>query len=76
MPRPLPELPFGDRAFDLVLSANFLMVYAPLADGGMHDAGEFGLDFHRRAFRELACWWPGGGERCAGVASNCMASQS
>jgi SAM-dependent methyltransferase len=50
----LPELPFEDQAFDLVLSANFLMVYAPLADGGMHDGDEFGLEFHRRAFRELA----------------------
>ena len=50
----LPELPFADGAFDLVLSANFLMVYAPLADGGMHDGEEFGLEFHRQAFRELA----------------------
>lgn len=50
----LPALPFEDRAFDLVLSANFLMIYAPLADGGMHDGHEFDLDFHRRAFRELA----------------------
>ena len=50
----LPELPFDDQAFDVVLSANFLMIYAPLADGGMHDGNEFGLDFHRRAFRELA----------------------
>lgn len=50
----LPQLPFGDGAFDLVLSANFLMVYAPLADGGMHDGSEFGLEFHRQAFRELA----------------------
>lgn len=33
----LPELPFDDQAFDVVLSANFLMIYAPLADGGMHD---------------------------------------
>lgn len=50
----LPELPFEDRSFDLVLSANFLMVYAPLADGGMHDGTDFGLDFHLRAFEELA----------------------
>lgn len=50
----LPSLPFPDRAFDLVLSANFLMIYAPLADGGMHDGGDFGLAFHTRAFRELA----------------------
>jgi SAM-dependent methyltransferase len=32
----LPELPFDDEAFEVVLSANFLMIYAPLADGGMH----------------------------------------
>jgi len=50
----LPELPFADGAFDLVLSANFLMVYAPLAEGGMHDGEEFDLEFHRQAFRELA----------------------
>jgi SAM-dependent methyltransferase len=50
----LPRLPFPDRAFDLVLSANFLMIYAPLADGGMHDGADFGLEFHARAFRELA----------------------
>lgn len=50
----LPELPFEALAFDIVLCANFLMIYAPLADGGMHDGNEFGLDFHRQAFRELA----------------------
>jgi SAM-dependent methyltransferase len=50
----LPSLPFPDRAFDVVLSANFLMIYAPLADGGMHDGADFGLEFHTGAFRELA----------------------
>ncbi len=50
----LPVLPFEDQSFDLVLSANFLMVYAPLADGGMHDGDDFGLDFHLLAFQELA----------------------
>lgn len=50
----LPALPFEDRAFDLVLSGNFLMVYAPLVHGGMHDGEEFNLEFHERAFRELA----------------------
>lgn len=50
----LPGLPFPDASFDVVLSANFLFVYAPLADGGMHDGDDFGLDFHLRAFRELA----------------------
>jgi hypothetical protein len=50
----LPRLPFEDRSFDVVLSANFLMVYAPLADGGMHDGKEFDLEFHASAIRELA----------------------
>ena len=50
----LPSLPFSDKAFDVVLSANFLMIYAPLADGGMHDGEDFGLEFHRQAFQELA----------------------
>lgn len=50
----LPKLPFDDRAFDVVLTGNFLLVYAPLADGGMHDGNEFGLEFHRQSFRELA----------------------
>ena len=50
----LPALPFADGAFDLVLTANFLMVYAPLADGGMHAGDEFGLPFHLRSVEELA----------------------
>lgn len=50
----LPSLPFSDRSFDLVVTANFLMVYAPLADGGMHDGDEFGLDFHLQSVAELA----------------------
>jgi len=50
----LPSLPFSDRSFDLVVTANFLMVYAPLADGGMHDGHEFDLRFHLRSAEELA----------------------
>jgi hypothetical protein len=50
----LPALPFPDGSFDLVLTANFLMVYAPLEDGGMHAGGSFGLDFHLRSVEELA----------------------
>lgn len=49
----LPSLPFPDRDFDLVLTANFLLVYAPLADGGMHAGDEFGLEFHLRSVEEL-----------------------
>lgn len=50
----LPNLPFEDRRYDLVLSANFLFVYAPLADGGMHAGRAFGPEFHEAAFGELA----------------------
>ena len=50
----LPSLPFPDAAFDLVLTANFLMVYAPLADGGMSKGTDFALDFHLGAVDELA----------------------
>ena len=50
----LPSLPFADGSFDLVLTANFLMVYAPLEDGGMHAGDSFGLDFYLRSVNELA----------------------
>ena len=50
----LPALPFADGSFDLVLTANFLMVYAPLEAGGMHAGDSFGLDFHLRSVEELA----------------------
>lgn len=39
----LPQLPFLDGAFDLVLCAHFLFVYA----------GKFGFEFHLEACREL-----------------------
>lgn len=54
VPGALPALPFADRSFDLVLCANLLFVYAPLADGGMSRTADFGLDFHLRAVAELA----------------------
>lgn len=50
----LPTVPFADASFDVVLTANFLMVYAPFADGGMHAGSEFDLDFHLRAVEDLA----------------------
>lgn len=50
----LPELPFAEGTFDLVLTGNFLLVYAPLEDGGMHAGRDFGLDFHLRSVTELA----------------------
>jgi hypothetical protein len=49
----LPELPFADRAFDLVLSAHFLFIASPPRVGGMIDTEQFDLEFHRRAVREL-----------------------
>ena len=45
----LPTLPLEDRAFDLVLSANVLMVDAPLAEGGMHAVRHFGDAWRRPA---------------------------
>jgi hypothetical protein len=43
VPASLPELPFPDRQFDLVLSSHFLFTYADRLD----------LEFHRAALREL-----------------------
>ena len=51
----LPDaLPFAERSFDLVLSANFLMVYAPVAHGGILEGADFDEAFHVRAVSELA----------------------
>ena len=50
----LPKLPFADGSFDRVLTANFLMLYACVADGGLYDGAEFDLDFHLRSVDELA----------------------
>ena len=50
----LPTLPFADGSFDRVLTANFLMLYACVADGGLYDGKEFDLDFHLRSVDELA----------------------
>jgi len=49
----LPELPFADGAFDLVLSGHLLFSYSPQADGGLFDRSPFDLDWHRRALAEL-----------------------
>ena len=49
----LPELPFADQSFDLVLSGSLLFAYAPLADGGLMDGPGLGLDWHRQAITEL-----------------------
>ena len=49
----LPELPLDDNSIDLVLSGHLLFVYAPLADGGLHQLDCFDLNWHRRALAEL-----------------------
>jgi hypothetical protein len=49
----LPELPFKDRSFDLVLSGHLLFSYAPLADGGLMAGQGLDLAWHRRALAEL-----------------------
>ena len=53
IPGALPELPLADSSFDLVLSGHLLFVYAPLADGGLHEVDCFDLPWHRRALAEL-----------------------
>lgn len=49
----LPELPFPDQSFDLVLSGHLLFAYAPLRDGGLSSSDAFDLDWHRLALSEL-----------------------
>ncbi|MCP9848698.1 class I SAM-dependent methyltransferase [Cyanobium sp. Morenito 9A2] len=49
----LPELPFSDGSFDLVLSAHLLFGYSPLQDGGLYANSPFDLAWHRRALAEL-----------------------
>ena len=50
----LPNLPFGDRQFDLVLSSHFLFCYSSVEDGGMMQGNMFDLDFHFTCITELA----------------------
>ena len=51
----LPHLPFESMTFDLVLTANFLMLYAPKEVGGLGSAQkeEFDLNFHIASTVEL-----------------------
>ena len=53
IPGMLPDLPFEDDSFDLVLSGNFLFAYASVERGGLMATDEFGLDFHMESVREL-----------------------
>jgi hypothetical protein len=49
----LPRLPFADKSFDLVTSANLLFTYSSNATGGIADSDTLDLDFHRESVHEL-----------------------
>ncbi|SBO43363.1 class I SAM-dependent methyltransferase [Cyanobium sp. NIES-981] len=49
----LPDLPFADQSFDLVVSCSLLFSYAPAADGGLLEGPGLDLAWHRSALREL-----------------------
>ncbi len=53
IPGRLPELPFADRSFDLVLSGNFLFLYSDQSEGGMLVDSPFDYDFHEKSITEL-----------------------
>jgi hypothetical protein len=49
----LPDLPFADQSFDLVLSSSLLFSYSPAADGGLLEGEALDLQWHRQALEEL-----------------------
>jgi SAM-dependent methyltransferase len=49
----LPNLPFDDGSFDLVVCGHLLFSYAPLADGGLFQQNCFDLGWHQAALVEL-----------------------
>ena len=49
----LPELPFDDGQFDLVLCGHLLFSYSPVADGGLMTGPGLDLNWHRAALVEL-----------------------
>jgi SAM-dependent methyltransferase len=49
----LPQLPFADGSFDLVLCGHLLFSYAPLRDGGLMAGEGLDLAWHRLALAEL-----------------------
>jgi len=53
LPVSLPHLPFPDKAFDLVISANLLFTYSSAATGGIADSDRLDLEFHRASIHEL-----------------------
>ena len=50
----LPNLPFANRSFDLVLSAHLLFSYSPTDEDGVLDSRVFDRDWHHEAMRELS----------------------
>lgn len=46
----LPNLPFDNQSFDLVLSGNFLFIYSKIANSNL---AQFDYEFHRDAVGEL-----------------------
>jgi hypothetical protein len=49
----LPSLPFADRSFDLVLSANLLFSYSDPEHGGLLPGSPFDLAWHGTAIAEM-----------------------
>ena len=49
----LPDLPFADASFELVLSGHLLFSYAPIKDGGLMAGDGLDLAWHRKALAEL-----------------------
>jgi SAM-dependent methyltransferase len=49
----LPQLPFADQSFDLVLCGHLLFSYAPRSAGGLMREPGLDLAWHRRALAEL-----------------------
>ena len=53
LPGALPNIPYQDDAFDLILSGHFLFAYASLDHGGLMSIDSLDLDFHIRSVREM-----------------------
>lgn len=49
----LPDLPFADGSFDMVLCGNFLFLYSDKASGGMMTHATFDYKFHCDSLSEL-----------------------
>jgi SAM-dependent methyltransferase len=53
VPGSLPQLPFPDQSFDLVLCGHLLFSYAPRSAGGLLEEPGLDLGWHRSAWLEL-----------------------